>query len=321
MFSKNVLSIDVPAAVERVTSAIRRDVLGTFRKKGSVLGVSGGVDSAVVAALSARALGKEKVLALLMPERDSSDDSLRLGRQVADEFGIPAVVEDIGPTLAALGCYERQTEAIRRVFPEYGPGWRHKLTLPSILDRDRLSVSLLTVQSPDGAVHTSRMPAAAYLELVAATNFKQRTRKMFEYHHADRLNYAVMGTPNRLEYDQGFFVKGGDGLADMKPIAHLYKTQVYALAQYLGVPGEIRRRPPTTDTYSLPQGQDEFYFSLPYDKMDVCLYGHDHGVPPNDVAHALELTAAQIERVYHDIEAKRRVARYLHAAPMLVEPL
>ena len=130
------------------------------------------------------------------------------------------------------------------------------------------------------------MPPAAYLQIVAATNFKQRVRKMMEYYHADRLNYAVAGTPNRLEYDQGFFVKLGDGAADVKPIAHLYKTQVYALAEYLGVPEEIRRRPPTTDTFSLPQTQEEFYFALPYAKMDLCLYGHNHGVPAAEVAAA-----------------------------------
>ena len=163
------------------------------------------------------------------------------------------------------------------------------------------------------------MPLAAYLQMVAATNFKQRVRKMMEYYHADRLNYAVAGTPNRLEYDQGFFVKLGDGAADVKPIAHLYKTQVYALAEYVGVPEDIRRRPPTTDTFSLPQTQEEFYFALPYAKMDLCLYGHNHQVPAAEVATATGLTAEQVERVYKDIDQKRRTTRYLHARPLLVD--
>jgi NAD+ synthase len=164
----------------------------------------------------------------------------------------------------------------------------------------------------------SRLPLTAYLEIVAATNFKQRTRKMLEYYYADRFNYAVTGTPNRLEYDQGFFVKLGDGAADVKPIAHLYKTQVYELAKYLGVPEEIRNRPPTTDTYSLPQGQDEFYFSLPYDKMDICLYGKNNGIPVEDVAREKGLTREQVERVFKDIDAKRSTTRYLHQVPVLM---
>lgn len=317
-FSRDVLTIDAAGEIERIIAALRREVLGNLRKKGCVLGLSGGVDSSVVAALSVRALGKERVLGLLMPDRDSSPDSLRLGLAVAERFGIETVTHDIAPALDALGCYRWQREAIRQVFPDYDEGWKHKLSLPSVLEEDRFSISILTVESPAGERRSARMSAAAYRQLVAATNFKQRTRKAYEYYHADRLNYAVAGTPNRLEYDQGFFVKGGDGLADIKPIAHLYKTQVYALATALDVPREIRERPPTTDTYSLPQGQDEFYFSLPHADMDVALYGRDHGVPAAAVASVLALTPEQIQRVYRDIDAKRRVARYLHAAPVLV---
>ena len=168
---------------------------------------------------------------------------------------------------------------------------------------------------------TSRMSAPAYLQMIAATNFKQRFRKLMEYYHADRLQYAVAGTPNRLEYDQGFFVKQGDGAADVKPIAHLYKSQVYALAEYLGVPEDIRRRPPTTDTFSLPQTQEEFYYALPYDKMDLCLYAHNHHVPPIEVAPVVGITADQVERVFKDIDQKRRTTKYLHARPILVEPV
>jgi NAD+ synthase len=319
MFSKDVLAIDAPAVATSVAEAIRQQVMGTLRRRGAVVGLSGGIDSSVVAALCVKALGKERVLGVFMPERDSSDDALRLGRLLASHLGIEAVVEDIAPALQGLGCYARQNEAIRQVFPQYGEGWKCKITLPSILDSDRLNVFQLTVQSPDGKTETSRMPPAAYLQLVAATNYKQRVRKMTEYYHGDRLNYAVAGTPNRLEYDQGFFVKNGDGSADFKPIAHLYKTQVYALSHALELPEEIRRRPPTTDTYSMAQTQEEFYFALPYDRMDLCLYAYNHGVPAADVAPVVNLQAAQVERVYKDIEAKRRTTRYLHLPPVLIE--
>jgi NAD+ synthase len=161
------------------------------------------------------------------------------------------------------------------------------------------------------------MSAAAYLQMVGATNFKQRLRKAMEYYHADRLHYAVAGTPNLLEYDQGFFVKQGDGAADLKPIAHLYKTQVYALADYLGLPEEIRRRAPTTDTFSLPQSQEEFYFALPYREMDLCLWAYNHGKAAAETGSVLGMSAAQVERVYRDIEAKRRAGRYLHQTALL----
>jgi NAD+ synthase len=321
MFSREVLRLDAEEAAERAATAVREQVLGVLRRRGAVVGLSGGIDSSVVAALCVRALGRERVLGLLMPERDSSDDALRLGRMLVEHLGIRHEIENIAPALEGLGCYSRQLQAIRMVFPEYGDGWRCKLVLPSLLEGDRLNITTLTVQDPQGRQQSSRMTPAAYLQMVAATNFKQRTRKMMEYYHADRLHYAVAGTPNRLEYDQGFFVKQGDGAADFKPIAHLYKTQVYALAEHLGVPEEIRRRPPTTDTFSLPQTQEEFYFALPYQAMDLCLWAHDHHTPAAEAAAVLGLTPAQVERVYRDIEAKRRVSQYLHQAPLLVAPV
>ncbi len=321
MFSKDVLRIDAAEVASQIEEAIREQVLGRLRRKGAVFGMSGGIDSSVVAGLCVRALGKERVFGLFMPERDSSGDSLRLGRVVAEHFGIEAVVEDIADAVRGAGCYARQDEAIRRVFPEYGEGWKSKITLPSILESNRLNVFQLTVQSPDGEQKSSRMPVSAYRQLVASTNFKQRVRKMMEYYHADRLSYAVAGTPNRLEYDQGFFVKQGDGAADFKPIAHLYKTQVYALAEYLDIPKEVRDTPPTTDTYSMPQTQEEFYFALPYDRMDLCLWAKNHDVPAAEVAPVVDLDPEQVERVYKDIDSKRRATRYLHEHPLFVEPV
>jgi NAD+ synthase len=303
--------------VERLRHIVHEDL----RRKGAVVGISGGIDSAVVTFLCARAFGPEHTLGLLMPERHSSEDTLRLSRGVAEAAGVQAELEEITPLLDAAGCYRRQEEAIKLAVPEFRPGCKFKIVLPSVIEDDRLRLFYVTVVFPDGTEVKRRLPLEANLSVVAATNFKQRCRTMLEYYHADRLNYAVAGTPNRLEYDQGFFVKGGDGLADFKPIAHLYKSQVYQLAAYLGVPEEVRRRPPTTDTYSLPQGQDEFYFSLPYDQMDLCLFARNQGLPPSAVTSALGITEEQVGRVFRDIDHKRRTTRYLHLGPQLVEPV
>jgi NAD+ synthase len=315
----SVLDIDAEAATAEIVSALRSHV-GSMRRRGAVVGVSGGIDSSVTVALAARAFGPDRTLALLMPEVDSADDTLDLSRSVTDAVGARTVVENIAPLLAAAGCYERRDAAVREVIPEYGEGWKFKIVLPSVLGTDAFRLFSVVAQSPTGETVEARLPPTQYLTIVAATNFKQRVRKMLEYFHADRLNYAVIGTPNRLEYDQGFFVKLGDGAADVKPIAHLYKTQVYALAEYLGIPEGVRSRPPTTDTYSLPQGQDEFYFSLPHREMDLCLYAHNHDLPPEAVAGAVGLSPEDVRRVYDDIQQKRRTTRYLHLAPQLVEP-
>ncbi len=316
-FSKSVLAIDPETEVRSIAASIRSFVSVALRRKGAVVAVSGGIDSATCAALCAHALGPDHVLALFLPERDSSPASLALGRRLAEKLGIPSVVEDIAPVLEGAGCYRRQLEAVQMVFPEADASWKFKIVLPSLLEGERLNLSRLTVENPAGARKSERMPLQAYLQLVAATNFKQRTRTMMTYYHADRLNYAVCGTPNRLEYDQGFFVKGGDGLADFKPIAHLYKTQVYEIARWLGVPDEILGRTPTTDTFPLAQTQEEFYFALPYALMDLCLYGHNQGVPADEVAGCIGLTADQVERVYRDIDAKRRGTLPLHITSLL----
>jgi len=310
------LAIDAHSEIERLTEWIREKLMRDLRRKGAVVAISGGIDSSVVAALCARALGREKVFLLMLPETESSDDNSRLGRLLADSLGIEPTVESITPLLEAAGCYRRRDEAIKSLIPEYEPTWKSKIVLPGVLDSDSYRLFSVVVQAPDGTRKTARLKHDTFLALVAATNFKQRTRKMLEYYHADRLNFAVTGTPNLLEYDQGFFVKLGDGAADLKPIAHLYKTQVYALAAALGVPGEILARPPSTDTYSLPQTQEEFYFSLPYDKMDLCLYAKNHGISAEEVGAHLGVEPVQIERVFKDIDAKRAMARYLHMPPL-----
>ena len=317
----DVLRIDAAAEIEKIASGIREIVLKQFRRKGAVVAVSGGIDSSVVAALCAHALGPEKVIALFLPEADSSPDSLRLGTLLAQKFGITPFKEDVGPILEAAGCYRRRDEAIRTIFPQYGEGYKSKIVLPNLVEGDRYAVFSLVVRCPSGETKKIRLSLDAYLGIVAATNFKQRTRKMMEYYYADRHHYAVAGTPNRLEYDLGFFVKHGDGAADFKPIAHLYKSQVYQLAAHLGVPEEIQRRPPTTDTYSLEQSQEEFYFTMPLAKMDLCLYGKDRGLPVGEVAELAGLTEEQVLRAYDTIEAKRRMARYLHHEPALVSEL
>jgi NAD+ synthase len=316
--SADTLRLDAERTVEEISERLREVTYKGLRRRGAVIGLSGGVDSSLVAHLCAHAFGPERVLGVLMPEGESAPDTLDLSQVAADAAGVQTVVEDITHLLEAAGCYERRDAAIRTVMPEYAEGWKAKIVLPSLLGNARYSLFTVVAESPEGERHEARLTATAYREVVAATNFKQRVRKMLEYHHADRLDYAVVGTPNRLEYDQGFFVKNGDGSADVKPIAHLYKTQVYQLSEHMGVPAVIRERPPTTDTYALEQSQEEFYFSVPFDKLDLCLYALNEGLPVEAAAAATGLDAEVVERVFEDIERKRRAAEYLLAPPILL---
>lgn len=311
---ETALDLDLAAERERIEARMR-DIVRGFRRRGCVVAISGGIDSSVCAALSVGAFGASRVFGLLLPERDSSGSSTARGRMLAEHLGIEFRVHDIAPTLDAIGCYSARDEAIRAVFPQFDSGWKQKIAIAGGTE-GQFNYFNIIVQSPDGEMFERRLPHAHYLQIVAATNYKQRIRKSIEYFHADRLNYAVVGTPNRLEYDQGFFVKNGDGSADVKPIAHLYKSQVYAMAHHLDLPTEICAAIPTTDTYSLPQGQDEFYFALPYRQMDLALWAYEQGLPASDLGQALGIDAARAAFVYTDIEAKRKAAAYLGAPPM-----
>lgn len=316
-FSLEFLRMDCGSELTKITSAIRDALANKLHKRGLVLGLSGGIDSSVTAALCVRAVGKDKVIGLQMPERHSAEDTMGLSSLIADHLGIKRVHIDITPILDAVGYYDKYDHAVRSAIPEYGLGWKSKIVVSEITEDKAYTLFSVVAASPEGRVIQKRLQLNSYLAIVASTNFKQRIRKMLEYYYADLHNFAVAGAPNRLEYDQGFFVKLGDGAADIKPIAHLYKTQVYQLAKDLDLPEAIINREPTTDTYSLPQGQDEFFFSVPYDVMDLCLYGRNHGLSAEIVGAQAGLPPARICAIYQDIDRKRAATRYLHLPPLL----
>jgi len=316
--AQEILSFDMDAEIDKICSGIREILSKKVHRRGLVIAMSGGIDSSVSSALCVRAVGPKKVFGLLLPEQDSSSESEDKGRILAEHHGIEYLVHNIAPTLEAIGCYKWRDEAIVATFPEYGEGWKNKIVISGGAE-GKINHFQLVVQSPSGEISEKRLGLKEYLQIVAATNYKQRIRKTVEFFHADRLNYAVVGTPNRVEYDQGFFVKNGDGSADLKPIAHLYKTQVYALARHMGLPEVICNAIPTTDTYSMPQGQDEFYYALPYQEMDIALWCYNKGESAAQLAKVLEITEEQAQFIYTDIESKRKTTASFHWPAILIE--
>jgi NAD+ synthase len=316
-FNLHSLDLDCAKETDRILNGMTETVYHQLHRQGAVVGISGGIDSSVVLALCARAFGPERVFGLLLPEKESSPESADLAHELAAKFGVETLTENISGVLDGFGCYSRRDEAIQRVFPQYAPGWNVKIVLPGdLLEQATLNIFYLVVSDPEGNEFRKRLPLREYYQIVASSNFKQRARTNILYYHAELRNYSVLGTPNKNEHDLGFFVKWGDGGYDLAPIRHLFKTQVFQLAEYLGVPASIQSRVPTTDTYPGGSTQEEFFYRLPFKTLDAIWCGFEKGIAEDAIAAALDLSAEQVARVIEDIKRKNRTTAYLRSIPL-----
>jgi NAD+ synthase len=319
-FNREILHIeDIEFVCDQIVKTLKENVLKKLSRRGGVVGISGGIDSSLTLALTVKAFGPDRVLGIMLPEKDSSPESLHLAKELADKFKIKTVKEDITNALMGFGCYERRDNAVKNVFTEYDSS-HHKFKIG--INQDSLHTSLppifsVTIVDNNGSEESRLLPLNEYLQIVASSNFKQRTRMAMLYYHAERQHFAVIGTPNKHEVEQGFFVKYGDGGADVMPIAPFYKTQVYQLAKYLEIPKGIINRTPTTDTYTAEQTQEEFFFQLPFELMDLIWYGWENNYSPEEVAEVLDFKPEEIYNVYKNFDRKRKTTDYLRQPPII----
>ncbi len=318
-FSKEILKIkDIETTVNNICTHMRKDVTAGLKRKGGIIGISGGIDSSVTLALAVKALGSKNVKGLMLPEKDSSPDSLSFAKLLADKYNVTYEIEDISDALVGFGCYKRRDEAVKRVFPEYNPKeYKFKIGItPNTLNQSLPAIFHATIVDSEGNENSKRLPVNDYLQIVAASNFKQRSRMSMLYYYAEKLHYAVIGTPNKHEVEQGFFVKYGDSGADVMPIAHLFKSQVYQIAEYLEIPNDIIKRPPTTDTYSAEQTQEEFFFQLPFHQMDLLWFAFENGYKPEEVGEVMEMPAKDVTGIFNGFARKIKTTEYLRMSPI-----
>lgn len=318
-FSKDILKInDIESTVNTICTNLKNDIQNILRRKGGIIGISGGIDSSVTLALAVKALGADKIKGLMLPEKDSSPESLVLAKKLADKFQVQFEIEEISGALQGLNCYGRRDEAVKKVFPEYdSKNYKFKIGItPNPLSPNLPAIFNATIIDSQGVQKSKILPLAEYLQIVAASNFKQRTRMSMIYYYAEKFHYAVIGTPNKHEVEQGFFVKHGDGGADIMPIAHLFKTQVYQIAHYLEIPQEIIDRTPTTDTYSAEQTQEEFFFQLPFYQMDLLWYAFENNYSAEEVGEVLGMTEKEVQGIFNGFVRKIKTTDYLRMTPI-----
>ena len=318
-FSKDILKInDIESTVNMICTNLKNDIQNVLRRKGGVIGISGGIDSSVTLALAVKALGADKIIGIIMPENDSNRESKILALELADKFEIKTIEENMTASLTGFGCYSRRDDAVKCVIQNFNPEKdKFKIEIKqSILNLKLPPIFYVTVYFANGLVESKILPMKAYLQIVAASNFKQRSRMSMLYYHAEANHYAVIGTPNKHEVKQGFFVKYGDGGADVMPISHLFKTQVYELARYLEVPEGIISRAPTTDTYSAEQTQEDFFYQLPFLDMDLIWYGWENGYSPEEIAKVMDYSNDEVLNVFTSFERKVKTTEYLRLPPI-----
>lgn len=309
------LNRDIENLALNIRSFIKSQI-SSFKKKGVVLGVSGGIDSAVALTLCVQELGKENVYGILLPEKESAPSSRTLGAEICESLGVQYEEVPISPILESLNIYEKKEQIIKRTCPEYDPRiHKTSLVLPDFLNQGLLNVPYIWLIKDGETIAKYRLKANDYLELIGLQGVKQRSRMVIQYMYAEKLNYVVCGTTNKTELVLGQFVKYGDGGVDLEPLADCYKMQIYALGKFLNVNEEIMKRPPSADTWSHYTTDEEFYWRMPIHVMDQLLYSQEHHLPLHVIEKNTGLPRDKIEKAQRHINKIRDTTEYVRASP------
>lgn len=316
---QDLLKIDAAHESKLVQDFMATQLRGTPKRDGIIVGISGGIDSAVVAALAVAAVGKDKVYGLILPEKESSPDSAKFAQLAIDKLGIRHHTVDLTDAVGAFAAYQTRDDVIKSIFPEYNENYRFNIYLPqNLLDVDRYNFYTLRVDDGQGNIKEKRLAKNQFLAITSAANVKIRSRMIALYFWGEQMNYMVAGTTNKTEFLLGDFCKFGDGGTDVEAISHLYKTQVYKLGELLGVPQEIIDRTPTPDTFSLAVSDQDFYFCLPFELLDPLLYAWEYKLDIDSVAKELKLSKEQIQRVYRDFDSKHTTTEHIRQLPYAI---
>jgi NAD+ synthase len=309
---------NIETKINEVTKFIKNEVFEIYQKKGIVIGLSGGIDSAITAALSTKSIGSEKILGLILPEKESDVNSKNLALQIAEKYNIDTETIDITNILESFGVYENKEKIVKEKFPNYNEKCKYRVVVPSKLENN-IGMPFLEILDDENILHKLKISSFDFLNLTAATSIKHRVRMTMLYNYAEKNNFTVVGTTNKTEYLQGYFVKYGDGGSDIEPLVHLYKTQIYQIANFLKLPEEIINQDASPDVWSFKTSDEEFFYAVPYNIVDLILYGREKNLSINEIIKFSNLESEKIEKLIQFQNQKQNKSQTMREKPHSID--
>ena len=304
--------------INEITNFIKNEVFEIYQKKGVAVGLSGGIDSAITAALCTKSIGSEKILGLILPEKESDVNSKNLALQIAEKYNIETKSIDITNILESFGVYENKERIVKEKFPNYNEKCKYRVVVPPKLENN-IGMPFLEILDNENTLHKLKISSFDFLNLTAATSIKHRVRMTMLYNYAEKNNFAVVGTTNKTEYLQGYFVKYGDGGSDIEPLVHLYKTQIYEIANFLKLPEKIINQDASPDVWSFKTSDEEFFYAVPYNIVDLILYARERNLSINDISKFSNLSSEKIEKLIQFQNQKQSKSQTMRENPHSID--
>ena len=305
---------NLETSVDSISNFIKNEVFEQFHKKEAIIGLSGGIDSAVTAALCTRSLGSKNVVGLIMPEKESDVKSQELAQQIAKRLDIETKIIDISNILESFGVYQNKERIVKDKFANFNTSCKYRVVVPPKLENS-IGIPYLEILDEHNIQHKLKISSFEFLTLTAATSIKHRVRMTMLYYHGERNNQVVIGTTNKSEYLQGYFVKYGDGGSDIEPLVNIYKSQIYQIGEFFKMPEEIMEKDASPDVWSFSTNDEEFFYSVPYEIVDVILYARENNLSINEIQEYSKISIGKIESLLRFQNQKQVKSKHMREIP------
>ena len=305
---------EIEKTITSIENFIKEEIFKKLQKRGAVVGISGGIDSAITTAICAKSMGSKQVLGLIMPEKESDPTSQILAKKVAEQFQIETEIIDITSILESFGVYNIKEKIVKEKFSNFNNKCKYRITVPSKMSNSA-GIPFLEVLDEYNKKYQLKISSSEFLTLTASTSIKHRVRMTLLYFYAEKNNFCVVGTTNKSEFLQGYFVKYGDGGTDVEPLTNLYKSQIYQIGEFLKMPDEILKKDASADVWSFNTNDEEFFYSVPYNIVDLILYARENNMTKLEIQKISNLSLEQIKSLLQFQNQKQIKSQHMREMP------